>query len=52
MEFKAHLSFSLTDRSFQNIVKRDIARLAESYDFSPAEVGKVNLIVSEITLTW
>lgn len=49
MEFKAHVSFSLTDRSFQNIVKRDITRLVESYDFSPGEVGKVNLIVSEMT---
>ena len=49
MEFKAHVSFLLTDRSFLNIVKRDITRLVESYGFSLAETGKVNLIVSEMT---
>jgi len=49
MDFNAHVSYSLTDRSFQNIVKRDITRLVEGYGFSPAEVGKVNLIVAEMT---
>jgi len=49
MEFKAHVSFSITDRSFINIIKRDITKLAEGYGFSPGETGKVNLIVAEMT---
>jgi anti-sigma regulatory factor (Ser/Thr protein kinase) len=48
MDFKPHMSFPLTDRSYQNIIKRDITRLAESYGFSEAETGKVNIIVSEM----
>ncbi|GEO03180.1 TorS-related protein [Adhaeribacter aerolatus] len=48
MDFKAHTRFSLTDRTFQNIIKRDITRLAESYKFSEAEVGRINIIVSEM----
>ncbi|PIQ22841.1 MAG: stage II sporulation protein E [Cytophagales bacterium CG18_big_fil_WC_8_21_14_2_50_42_9] len=49
MEFKPHVSFSLSDRSFLNVVKRDIAKLAESYGLGPAEVGKVNIVVAEMT---
>jgi anti-sigma regulatory factor (Ser/Thr protein kinase) len=48
MDFSPHQSFPLTDRSFHNVVKRDITRLAESYGFSPGEVGKVNIIVAEM----
>lgn len=48
MAFKAHIRFSLSDRSFQSITKRDITKLAESYLFSPAEIGKINVIVSEM----
>jgi anti-sigma regulatory factor (Ser/Thr protein kinase) len=48
MDVKHHQRFLLTDRSFANIVKRDITRLAESYGFSPTEVGRVNIVVSEM----
>ncbi|WP_026464034.1 ATP-binding SpoIIE family protein phosphatase [Adhaeribacter aquaticus] len=48
MDFKPHVSFTLTDRSFQNIVKRDIAKLAEGLGFKESEVGKINLIISEM----
>lgn len=48
MDVKHHQRFILADRSFANIVKRDIARLAESYGFSPAEVGRINIVVSEM----
>ena len=48
MEFKAHTRFPLSDRSFQNIIKRDISKLAESYNFGEAELGKINIIVSEM----
>jgi len=48
MDVKHHQRFILSDRSFANIVKRDIARLAESYGFSPAEVGRINIVVSEM----
>lgn len=48
MDFKAHTRFSLTDRTFQNIIKRDITKMAESFGFSEAEVGRVNIIISEM----
>ncbi len=48
MDFKAHTRFSLTDRSFQNLIKRDITKLAESFNFSESEVGRINIIVSEM----
>jgi len=48
MEFKAHTRYSLTDRTFQNIIKRDITRLAESFGFGETETGRINIIVSEM----
>ncbi|WP_114779465.1 ATP-binding protein [Botryobacter ruber] len=48
MDGKQHQRFLLTDKSFANIIKRDITRLAESEGFSPADVGKINIIVSEM----
>ena len=48
MDVKHHQRFSLADRSFANIVKRDITRLAESHGFSPSEVGRINIVVSEM----
>lgn len=48
MEGRHHQRFLLADRSFASIVKRDIARLAESHGFSPAEVGRINIVVSEM----
>lgn len=49
MDVKHHQRFLLADRSFANIIKRDITRIAESYGFSPTEVGRVNIVVSEMT---
>lgn len=49
MDVKHHQRFLLADRSFANIVKRDITRIAESYGFSPTEVGRINIVVSEMT---
>ncbi|MBC5772827.1 SpoIIE family protein phosphatase [Pontibacter sp. KCTC 32443] len=48
MDVKHYQRFLLADRSFANIVKRDITRLAESHGFSPAEVGRINIVVSEM----
>ena len=48
MVVKHHQRFQLADRSFANIVKRDITRLAESHGFSQAEVGRINIVVSEM----
>lgn len=49
MEFKAHQSFPVIDRTFFNSVKRDINRLAESYGFEESKRGKIDIIVSELT---
>ncbi|WP_242916444.1 stage II sporulation protein E [Pontibacter liquoris] len=48
MAVKNHISFSVPDRSFASITKRDITRLAESVGFSERETGKINIIVSEM----
>jgi anti-sigma regulatory factor (Ser/Thr protein kinase) len=48
MDFKPHQSFPLMDRSFQNVVKREITRLAGNHGFSPVEVGKIDIIVAEM----
>ncbi|PSR56864.1 stage II sporulation protein E [Adhaeribacter arboris] len=48
MDYNQHLRFELVDRSFLNIVKRDIAKLAENYGHSETEIGKINIIVAEM----
>lgn len=48
MVVKQHQRFVLQDKSFANLIKRDITRIAESYGFSEADVGKINIIVSEL----
>ncbi|MFD2245624.1 ATP-binding SpoIIE family protein phosphatase [Pontibacter ruber] len=48
MDVNHHQRYTLPDRSFANILKRDIARLAEGLGFSASEVGKINIIVSEM----
>ncbi|WP_347156503.1 ATP-binding protein [Pontibacter chitinilyticus] len=48
MGVKFHQRFSVPDKSFASLTKRDIARLAESYGFSPAGVGKINIVVAEM----
>ncbi|AKQ46985.1 hypothetical protein TH63_17205 [Rufibacter radiotolerans] len=46
--FGAHQHFPLTDRSFLNIVRRDIGKIAEAHGLTETETGKVNLIISEM----
>ncbi len=48
MDDKVYKRFPLADRSYANIVKRDITRLAESKGFSETEVGHINIVVSEM----
>jgi anti-sigma regulatory factor (Ser/Thr protein kinase) len=43
-----HHRFVLSDRSFSGVAKREVARLAEGLGFSPADLGKINIIVSEM----
>ncbi len=49
MDVNHHHRFTIPDRSFSSLVKRDITRLAEGYGFSPNIIGKVNIVVSEMT---
>lgn len=49
MDANHHHRFAIPDRSFSSLAKRDITRLAEGYGFSPNIVGKVNIVVSEMT---
>ncbi|QCR22884.1 ATP-binding protein [Pontibacter sp. SGAir0037] len=48
MDVNHHNRFSIPDRSFSSLAKRDITRLAESYGLSPNLVGRVNIIVAEM----
>lgn len=48
MDFNLHVRFELTDRSFFNIVKRDITKLAEGFGLCQTETGKINIIVAEM----
>ncbi|CAN5857995.1 serine/threonine protein kinase [soil metagenome] len=43
-----HHRFAVTDRSFASVVKREVARLAEGFGFSPADLGKINIVVAEM----
>ncbi|ALI98902.1 SpoIIE family protein phosphatase [Rufibacter tibetensis] len=46
--FAEHHYFPLADRTFQNIVRRDIGKIAEASGFSEAEVGRVSIVVTEM----
>ncbi|MBD1398662.1 SpoIIE family protein phosphatase [Pontibacter sp. JH31] len=48
MDVNQHYRFTVPDRSFASLTKKDITRLAESFALSEAAVGKVNIIVSEM----
>ncbi|GAA4428996.1 serine/threonine protein kinase [Pontibacter saemangeumensis] len=48
MDVNQHQQFLIPDKSYSSIAKRDVTRLAESYGFSPADVGKVNIVVAEL----
>jgi anti-sigma regulatory factor (Ser/Thr protein kinase) len=49
MEFNAHHLFSVADRSYFNIIKKEIHKLAEGSGFSENKCGKIDIIVSELT---
>lgn len=48
MDNRPHLRFQVPDRTYLNSVKRDINKLAESHGFSTNEVGRIDVIVSEM----
>ena len=48
MPFNAHQRFTLTDRSFAYTLKKDIHKLAEAIGFPAAQLGKIDIIVSEL----
>lgn len=46
---RTHHAFALPDRSYQGLVRRDVARLAERWGFDQYTVGKLNIVVAEMT---
>jgi anti-sigma regulatory factor (Ser/Thr protein kinase) len=48
MEFNAHHSFPVADRSYLALTKREIQKLTESYGFSENKQGKIDIIISEL----
>ncbi|GHA54801.1 ATP-binding protein [Pontibacter akesuensis] len=49
MYVKQHQKYAVPDKSYASMAKRDISRMAEAQGFSASEVGKVNIVVSELT---
>lgn len=49
MEFKAHHSFPVADRSYLSLTRREIQKLAESYGFNENKQGKIDIIISELS---
>jgi anti-sigma regulatory factor (Ser/Thr protein kinase) len=45
---KAHISFLVPDRTYLPSVKREIERILERNGFSVPEIGRINIIVSEL----
>lgn len=48
MDVNPHQRFSVPDKTYSSMARRDIARLAEGYGFSAPDTGKVNIVVSEL----
>jgi len=48
MDVKQHRRFILPDKTYGNILKRDITGMAVSCGLAKSQVGKVNIIVSEM----
>jgi anti-sigma regulatory factor (Ser/Thr protein kinase) len=48
MEFNAHHRFPVVDRSYLSLTKREIQKLSESYGFTEAKQGKIDIILSEL----
>jgi len=48
MDVKQHRRFILPDKTYANIIKRDITGMAINCGLSKTQVGKVNIVVSEM----
>ncbi|AKD05233.1 ATP-binding protein [Pontibacter korlensis] len=48
MDVNQHQRFLIPDKSYANIAKRDITSIAERMGMSANEVGKLNIVVSEM----
>ncbi|WP_210462747.1 MULTISPECIES: ATP-binding protein [Rufibacter] len=46
--FAEHHHFPLADRTFLNIIRRDIAKIAEATGFTETEAGRVSLVITEM----
>lgn len=46
--FEPHKSFSLPDKTYLGIVKRDISKLVENVGFDDVTRGKIDIVVSEM----
>jgi anti-sigma regulatory factor (Ser/Thr protein kinase) len=49
MEFNAHQSFPVVDRSYFHFIKREIQKLADKWGFNENKRGKIDIILSELT---
>jgi anti-sigma regulatory factor (Ser/Thr protein kinase) len=48
MLFSPHQSFPISDRSFAHTLKKDVHKRAEAIGFTAAQLGKIDIIVSEL----
>ncbi|MES2732359.1 MAG: SpoIIE family protein phosphatase [Bacteroidota bacterium] len=49
MDNHIHQRFTLTDRSFASGIRREIKKIAEGCGFDSVEIGKIDIIVTELT---
>ncbi|PRY12752.1 anti-sigma regulatory factor (Ser/Thr protein kinase) [Pontibacter ummariensis] len=49
MDVSQHKRFVIPDKSYASIAKREISRMAEEVSLSAADIGKLNIVVSELT---
>ncbi|TPE42820.1 ATP-binding protein [Pontibacter mangrovi] len=48
MDVNQHQRFNLPDKTYASIAKREITRMAEAAGMSPGDVGRLNIVVSEM----
>lgn len=48
MDFNLHTSFLIEDRSYLSVVKGEIKRISEEIGLSPEELGKLNIVATEL----
>ncbi|RIJ42543.1 ATP-binding protein [Pontibacter oryzae] len=49
MDVSTHIRLLIPDKSYASIAKREISKMADEAGMAPADIGKLNIVVSEMT---